>query len=70
MITKPTAMKKIKLLGIITIIFGLGIAYFTERTDYQFVCWIMTAFGAGWALTGSYTVSKRKNYTETSHIDH
>lgn len=59
-------MNKVKLIGIITIISGLGIAYCTERSDYQFVCWIMAAFGIGWALTGSYTVSRRKNYSETS----
>lgn len=59
-------MNKIKLIGIITIVAGLGIAYFTERADYQFMSWIMAAFGIGWASTGSFTVSRRKNYSETS----
>ncbi len=59
-------MNKIQLIGVITIIAGLSIAYFTERSDYQFVSWIMAAFGIGWAFTGSFTVSRRRTYSETS----
>lgn len=57
-------MNRIQLLGIITIILGITAAYFSESSDYQFVSWIMAAFGLGWAFTGKFAVAKRKNYTE------
>lgn len=59
-------MNKVQIFGILTIIAGLGIAFITERSDYQFISWIMAAFGIGWACTGSFTVSRRKTYTESS----
>ncbi len=59
-------MNRIQLLGIIMIIAGITVAYFSERSDYEFLSWIMAAFGVGWAFTGKFTVSKKKNYTETS----
>ncbi|APU68541.1 hypothetical protein [Christiangramia flava] len=57
---KSFKMNRIKLLGIITVMVSLCIAFLSDRSDYQFFSTIMIFFGIGWIIKGRISEMKAK----------
>lgn len=58
--TKSLNMNRIKLLGIITVLVSLFVAFISEQNDYIFFSTIMAFFGTGWIVRGRLSELKAK----------
>lgn len=58
--TKSLKMNRIKLLGIITVLVSLLVAFISEQNEYIFFSTIMAFFGTGWIVRGRLSELKAK----------